>query len=78
MRGCYSAVARFKHGYRRAEHELLRAERTTALLAHASIAPAVNLTPAWESVWVVCRRRTRHGWNAGRDECCPTATTTTS
>ena len=26
MRGCYSAVARFKHGFRRAEHELLRAE----------------------------------------------------
>jgi alpha-mannosidase len=50
MRGCYSAVARFKHGFRRAEHELLRAERTTALLSHAGLAPAVNLAPAWESV----------------------------
>lgn len=50
QRGCYSAVARFKHGYRRAEHELLRGERTTALLAHAGIAPATDLSKAWESV----------------------------
>ena len=50
QRGCYSAVARFKHGYRRAEHELLRGERTTALLAHAGIAPATDLSKPWESV----------------------------
>jgi alpha-mannosidase len=50
QRGCYSAVARFKHGYRRAEHELLRGERTTALLAHAGLAPATDLTRPWESV----------------------------
>ena len=50
MRGCYSAVARFKHGYRRAEHELLRAERTTALLSHAGVAPATDFSRAWESV----------------------------
>jgi alpha-mannosidase len=50
QRGCYSAVARFKHGYRRAEHELLRGERTTALLAHAGIAPAVDFSKAWETV----------------------------
>ncbi len=50
QRGCYASVMRFKHPYRRAEHELLRAERTTALLANAGIAPAANLKPAWESV----------------------------
>ncbi|MEO6873733.1 MAG: hypothetical protein ABI222_02810, partial [Opitutaceae bacterium] len=50
MRGCYAAVARFKHPYRRAEHELLRAERTTALLSNAKLAPAVNLTSEWESI----------------------------
>jgi alpha-mannosidase len=50
MRGCYASVARFKHGYRRAEHELQRAERTTALLQHAGLAPAPNLAPAWEAV----------------------------
>jgi alpha-mannosidase len=50
MRGCYAAVARFKHAYRRAEHELLRAERTTTLLAHAGLAPATDLAGAWESV----------------------------
>lgn len=50
MRGCYAAVARFKHGYRRAEHELLRAERTTALLHGAGHAPVANLGAAWESV----------------------------
>jgi alpha-mannosidase len=50
MRGCYSAVARFKHGYRRAEHELLRGERTTALLAHAGLAPAADFSKPWESV----------------------------
>ncbi len=50
MRGCYASVARFKHGYRRAEHELLRAERTTALLHGAGLAPATDLTRAWESV----------------------------
>jgi alpha-mannosidase len=50
MRGCYAAVARFKHAYRRAEHELLSAERTTTLLQHANLAPATNLTAAWESV----------------------------
>jgi alpha-mannosidase len=50
MRGCYAAVARFKHGYRRAEHELLRAERTTALLQHAGLAPAPDLGGAWASM----------------------------
>ncbi len=50
MRGCYASVARFKYGFRRAEHELLRAERTTALLQRAGIAPASDLTAAWESV----------------------------
>jgi alpha-mannosidase len=50
MRGCYASVARFKYGYRRAEHELLRAERTTALLQRAGIAPASDLTGAWASV----------------------------
>lgn len=50
MRGCYASVARFKHGYRRAEHELLRAERTTALLHGAGLAPVTDLTRAWESV----------------------------
>ena len=50
MRGCYASVARFKHGYRRAEHELLRAERTTALLHGAGLAPAADLAGAWESV----------------------------
>lgn len=50
MRGCYAAVARFKHAYRRAEHELLRTERTTTLLTHAGLAPATDLTGAWESV----------------------------
>ncbi len=50
MRGCYASVARFKHAYRRAEHELQRAERTTTLLQHAGLAPAPNLAPAWEAV----------------------------
>lgn len=50
MRGCYASVARFKYGYRRAEHELLRAERTTALLTQAGLAPATDLGAAWESV----------------------------
>lgn len=50
MRGCYASVARFKHGYRRAEHELQRAERTVALLQRAGHAPAPDLAPAWESV----------------------------
>ena len=50
QRGCYASVMRFKHPYRRAEHELLRGERTTALLANAGIAPETDLTPAWESV----------------------------
>lgn len=50
MRGCYAAVARFKHAYRRAEHELLRTERTTTLLTQAGLAPATDLTGAWESV----------------------------
>lgn len=50
MRGCYAAVARFKHAYRRAEHELQRAERTVALLQRAGHAPAPDLAPAWESV----------------------------
>ncbi len=50
QRGCYAAVARFKHGYRRAEHELLRAERTTALLHGAGLAQAADLKSAWESV----------------------------
>jgi len=50
QRGCYSSVMRFKHPYRRAEHELLRAERTTALLVNAGIAPATDLSKPWESV----------------------------
>ncbi|MBP6506291.1 MAG: glycoside hydrolase family 38 [Opitutaceae bacterium] len=50
MRGCYASVARFKYAYRRAEHELQRAERTTTLLQHAGLAPAPNLDPAWEAV----------------------------
>ncbi|MBS0631907.1 MAG: glycoside hydrolase family 38 [Verrucomicrobia bacterium] len=50
MRGCYASVARFKHPYRRAEHELQRAERTVALLQRAGHAPAPDLSPAWESV----------------------------
>lgn len=50
MRGCYAAVARFKHPYRRAEHELLRAERTTALLTQTGLAPAADLTGVWESI----------------------------
>lgn len=52
MRGCYASVARFKHGYRRAEHELQCTERTTTLLRRAPFidAPAPNLAPAWESV----------------------------
>jgi alpha-mannosidase len=50
MRGCYASVARFKHPYRRAEHELLRAERSTALLHHAGLAAATDLTAAWHSV----------------------------
>jgi len=50
QRGCYSSVMRFKHPYRRAEHELLRGERTTALLANAGLAPATDLSKAWESV----------------------------
>lgn len=44
MRGCYASVARFKHVYRRAEHELLRTERTTTLLHRAGIAPATDLS----------------------------------
>ena len=50
QRGCYASVMRFKHPYRRAEHELLRGERTTALLANAGLAPATDLSKAWESV----------------------------
>ncbi len=51
MRGCYASVARFKYEYRSAEHELLRAERTTALLHQAGLAPAkAELARAWESV----------------------------
>lgn len=50
MRGCYASVARFKYGYRRAEHELLRAERTTTLLHGAGLAPVTDLTGTWESV----------------------------
>lgn len=50
QRGCYAAVARFKHAYRRAEHELLRAERTTAVLQGAGLAEAADFTPAWQSV----------------------------
>jgi alpha-mannosidase len=50
LRGCYASVARFKHPYRHAEQELLRAERTTALLQHAGLAPAPDLTAAWETV----------------------------
>ena len=50
MRGCYASVARFKHAYRRAEHELLRTERTTTLLTHARLAPAADLAGTWESV----------------------------
>ena len=50
QRGCYASVMRFKHPYRRAEHELLRGERTTALLANAGIAPATDFSKAWESV----------------------------
>lgn len=50
QRGCYAAAARFKHGFRRAEHELLRAERTTTLLQSAGLAAAADLRPAWESV----------------------------
>ncbi|MFI5358121.1 MAG: glycoside hydrolase family 38 C-terminal domain-containing protein, partial [Opitutales bacterium] len=49
QRGCYASVARFKHAYRRAEHELLRAERTTALLQGAGLATAPDLTPVWQS-----------------------------
>jgi alpha-mannosidase len=50
LRGCYASVARFKHGYRRAEQELLRAERTTALLQDAGLAPASDLSGAWQSI----------------------------
>ncbi len=50
QRGCYASVMRFKHPYRRAEHELLRGERTTALLANAGIAPTTDLSQPWESV----------------------------
>lgn len=50
LRGCYASVARFKHPYRHAEQELLRAERTTTLLQHAGLTPAADLTAAWQTV----------------------------
>jgi alpha-mannosidase len=50
LRGCYASVARLKHPYRRAEYELWRAERTTALLHHAGLAPAADLDRATEAV----------------------------
>jgi alpha-mannosidase len=50
MRGCYASVARFKHAYCRAEDELLRAERTTALRQGAGVTPAADLHGAWRSM----------------------------
>lgn len=50
LRGCYASVGRLKHAFRRAEHELLRAERTAALLHRAGIAPVPELAAAWRAV----------------------------
>lgn len=50
MRGCYASVGRFKHAYRKAEQELMRAESTCSVLAAAGHAPAPDLAAARESV----------------------------
>jgi alpha-mannosidase len=50
LRGCYSAMAKFKFPYRRAEAELVRAEKTDAILAAKLKGKTQDLTLAWESV----------------------------
>ncbi len=50
LRGCYSAVAKFKYLYRASENLLARAERTDAVIAAALGGVATDLSQAWEGV----------------------------
>jgi alpha-mannosidase len=50
LRGCYSAVAKFKFPYRLAEAELVRAEKTDAIITARLGGKPQDLTEAWESV----------------------------
>lgn len=50
LRGCYASVARLKFPFRRAEDELLRAERTSAVVQAAGLSGPSDLDAAWRSM----------------------------
>ncbi|HOF17482.1 MAG TPA: glycoside hydrolase family 38 [Phycisphaerae bacterium] len=49
-RGCYSALARLKHPYRRTDAQLRRAETTASVIAVRLDQPAPDLSDAWDTV----------------------------
>jgi len=50
LRGCYVSVAKFKFPYRRAEAQLVQAEKTDAIISASLERPAQDLAAAWKSV----------------------------
>ena len=50
LRGCYSSVAKLKFLYRKAEHLLLRSEKTDAVISAFTPKPACDLKKAWEGI----------------------------
>lgn len=50
LRGCYSSVAKLKFLYRRAEHLLLRTERTDSVISAFTKKPTFDLNKAWEGI----------------------------